>query len=245
MDDIDDEAIIEAVRLHKAIYDRTKNTSRKATDGQWKKIAEELGGDEACIRKRWSCLRDYFLFQHKILLGKKTGKHGKRKKKWPLYDKMTFLIPQLRSRKDIQALTSTGQNSNQNEIDCNSKPTVFHPSDRNKSDLVSIESSVVLPVESDFTEPLAKIQHTVPAKSHKTCLSSQGNVYSFKSDHGNLDDDTHFIMSLLPMMRKLDPLTRLEFRIEVQSLLLRCQKKATSGSSFEPPRKISVWSSQQ
>ncbi|XP_066962858.1 transcription factor Adf-1-like isoform X1 [Macrobrachium rosenbergii] len=243
MDDIDDEAIIEAVKLHKAIYDRTKNTNRKAIDGQWKKIAEELGVDEACIRRRWSCLRDYFLFQHKILLGKKTGKHGKRKKKWPLYDKMAFLIPQLRSRQDIQALTSAGQNSNQNEIECNSKSTVFHPSDRNKSDLVSIESSVVLPVEPDFMEPLTKIQHTAPAKSLKTCLSSQGNFYSFR-DSANLDDDTHFIMSLLPMMRKLDPLTRLEFRIEVQSLLLRCQKKATSASPDEPPRKITVWSSQ-
>ncbi|XP_068202945.1 uncharacterized protein [Palaemon carinicauda] len=240
MDNIEDEAIIEAVKLHKAIYDRSKNTNRKAIDVLWKRIAEELGGDEAFIRKRWSCLRDYFLFQHKILLGKKTGKYARRKKKWPLYDKMSFLIPQLKLKEDTQAVNSIEQSTKQPEEECKYLSNVFNPSERsnNKSEPVRIESC------RDHTEASNFKEQTVPAKFHKIDFRSQGSSVSYK-DHTNLDDDTHFIMSLLPLMRTLNPLTRLEFRIEVQSLLLRCQKRALSGSTDESPKKITVWSSQQ
>ncbi|XP_064085453.1 uncharacterized protein LOC135200763 isoform X4 [Macrobrachium nipponense] len=195
MDDIDDEAIIEAVRLHKAIYDRTKNTSRKATDGQWKKIAEELGGDVENLKCRWCYLRDTFVKKYRILQKKKAGICKKQVTQWPLYEKMAFLVPYMKSPRDpsLKNISSPAQD------------------------------------HLDNNPPVPKTERM---ETLNWC--SESSVPSY-------DDSEHFLRSLLPILKQLDPVTKLEFRLEVQQLLLHFARQAELCSpDAEPNTKIIV-----
>ncbi|XP_066962859.1 uncharacterized protein [Macrobrachium rosenbergii] len=195
MDDIDDEAIIEAVKLHKAIYDRTKNTNRKAIDGQWKKIAEELGVDVENLKYRWCYLRDTFVKKYRILQKKKAGICKKQVTKWPLYEKMAFLIPYMKSPRDPSLKNIPG------------------------------------PVQ-DHLDNNPHVTKTERMEALNWCPESSAP---------NCDDSEHFLRSLLPILKKLDPVTKLEFRLEVQQLLLHFARQAELCSpDAEPDTKIIV-----
>lgn len=55
-------------------------------------------------------------------------------------------------------------------------------------------------------------------------------IQSFK-DMNHIDDHEHFFKSLLPTIRKLDPVSSMEFRVEVQKLLLQYLKGTAENSS--------------
>ncbi|XP_068202946.1 transcription factor Adf-1-like isoform X2 [Palaemon carinicauda] len=195
MDNIEDEAIIEAVKLHKAIYDRSKNTNRKAIDVLWKRIAEELGGDVENLKYRWCYLRDTFVKKHRILQKKEAGILKKQVTKWPLYEKMDFFIPYMKSPRNP------------------SLKNISHP----------------LRNQPNNNSPVKK---TEQMETVNWCP---------ESPISNCDDSEHFLRSILPILKKLDPITKLEFRLEVQQLLLHFARQAELCSTdAEPNTKIIV-----
>lgn len=63
-----------------------------------------------------------------------------------------------------------------------------------------------------------KSEPVVPSKVKKiTVVDASSNT----EDNGDIDDDLHFVKSLVPYLRKLSPIRKLLVRNEIQSLLIR------------------------
>ncbi|XP_001867033.2 uncharacterized protein LOC6050421 [Culex quinquefasciatus] len=89
---VQEEFLIEQVKLHPVLYDKSMKAYRKpgATDSAWSEIAQAFGVKVEDCKKRWKSLRDTFIkyYRQEILAATMPGM---KRKKWVYYELMSFL----------------------------------------------------------------------------------------------------------------------------------------------------------
>ncbi|XP_076062350.1 uncharacterized protein LOC143037697 isoform X1 [Oratosquilla oratoria] len=255
---MDDEKLVLAVQRQSAIYDKRnpKHRNRDALRMMWNECAAELGTDNVDrLKKRWGYLRDYFMKQYRDLKATKPGDGTTKRTKWPLFTVMSFLIPYIEQKeepsnltfpqkfmdmemvvgdcKSSEAISDTEENSVDNnlmqdknieESSCNSKNIQDSPQNQLtscKRPMTTMYSLDPRPKKKLYVEPKAYDLEILAALR--------------KSDE--LDEDDHFFKSLKPMLRQMDPIQKINFRIEVQKLLLQFflpTSSALSSPSLQP-----------
>ncbi|KAK7067937.1 hypothetical protein SK128_004813 [Halocaridina rubra] len=245
---MDDERIIAAVQRRSAIYDKghVKNRNREAIKQYWKEIASELEVTEVeVIKKRWGYLRDYFVKQYKDLKVSQAGETPIVKRtKWALFNTMSFLIPVIEQNESV----STIKTEYKPKIDAVSE---FEESEGEMSDdsflagrdLCAVEEGSCL--SDNLHHNLASnisgnAQHTIRHQSFPGTNGKRPVITSYQSlrpkkmattqlsELETFDDDDYFFKSLKPMLKELHQTQKLEFRIQVQNILLKFLKRETS-----------------
>ncbi|BFZ05941.1 hypothetical protein BsWGS_08981 [Bradybaena similaris] len=210
---MEDEELIRCVQKYSYLYDTSdpKYKSRDSTQGAWAEIAFDLQQKVQVVKKRWAHLRKCFRKQQKCCESLQPEECSAKKKKWPLYDSLTFLLPYMEfGNTTISDVVSETHQCSQLSDDTSEE-----------SISVTFDSQLVETVKSQQNMPLCQ---QPKRKRTKKDLDDQ----FFSAPRGQLEDDDHehFLKSLLPAMRTLNPLAAMEYRQEVQGLLIKYIKKA-------------------
>ncbi|CAG5125799.1 unnamed protein product [Candidula unifasciata] len=211
---MEDEQLIQSVQKASLLYDKSDPMygSRESTQKAWTEVAADLKEPIDVVKKRWTCLRDYFRRQQKNFETLKPEEWSAKKKKWPLYESMTFLLPYMEFSNTT--LTADGVLETHQSLD--------------SGDDVS-EESVSVTFDNQILESARRQQNMFLCQSKRKRTVNDLDHQFFSAPNGQHheeDDHEHFLKSLLPMMRTLDSLAAMEFRHEVQGLLIKYIKKA-------------------
>ena len=165
----------------------------------------------AC-RTKWGTLRDYFFKKYRESKTTKSGQAASKKRKWHLFDAMSFLIPYYCSRETGGNLVYGDllQDDNLDIEETGSQPSPAPP-----------PSDDSLPQET-FKKPQ---QQRKRKSDGSTAAEFNNEILKALKEPEALDEHELFFKSLLPSMRKLSDIQAMEFRIEVQSLLLKYLKQ--------------------
>ncbi|KAL8561249.1 hypothetical protein ACOMHN_047106 [Nucella lapillus] len=217
---MDDERLIAAVRMRGFIYnkDDKNHSNRDMLLAAWNNIAREMGNNvtSAECKTRWASIRDHFRSKHKEMTTTKSGQAATKKRKWHLYDFLTFLIPSC----------STGATSG-------NLPQIIdeHENTSASSDDETSRTSTPTTLQSDqgIAAALPKPRPAVPQKTARSSSSKKDQLsivdkevlQALKEPEKDMDENEHFFRSLLPSMKILDAVETLELRSEIQHLVLR------------------------
>ncbi|GFO32388.1 transcription factor adf-1 [Plakobranchus ocellatus] len=261
------ELLISAVEKRKTLYDRSEPNycNRNFINAQWRAIGSELDCDENEARKRWTQLRDYFQKNHRHQIQKNLNSQSQtsyKKKKWFLYDNMTFLIPHLR---EMGVPTSSGEKKeNHNDLpeEGNQEEDNEDMDDSSSSHASSIslshsqiEQLGLLTSRSDSQLSIKKepwqmqIQETLtsssrieksskPNQSERIIVPNSGQQRMRKRLHDTHsllsaqsdDEDELFFRSLIPKMKRLDMIKKMECQAEILMTVLKYIKSSTYSS---------------
>ncbi|KAK3724262.1 hypothetical protein RRG08_043262 [Elysia crispata] len=210
---MEDETLIMCVQNRSSIYDKRDplHHNMDHIQKQWEAIAQEMGCEVNAVKSRWGHMRDYFLKKRREYQTVKSGQAATGKKKWHLYDTLSFLTP-------IYEQRDTSSNLSQENSGETTQAT------ESLADLES-QASSPMTVRSDTPPPQAPVvPYKRPQKRKRT--ASPGNdvdteiLKSLQLQQPEcLDDDDMWARSIVPSVRSLNHLEKLEFRLEVLRLL--------------------------
>lgn len=193
-------------------------------------------------RKKWTALRDYFKKAHKQLTTVKSGAPAEKKKKWYLYDNMMFLLPHMSDRKTCSNLSDPDTDDDKmSQISDVSIPlsdvSIQGPSTSFQQDIISQAECSASEQAEAATRPATTMNACRKRKakfptSHKDSLDS--DILQAIKSMGETpaqatpepDEDSHFFQSLVPKMKILDPLAKMECQTEIQMLVLKYVRRA-------------------
>ncbi|RVE74225.1 hypothetical protein OJAV_G00019910 [Oryzias javanicus] len=221
---MDDERLILEVEKHNILYDSKhafyKDPVRK--EKAWNLIAKVLDADADTCKTRWRVLRDSFVRNQKKT--NPSGSGGGSLMDWKYKDTISFILPHLQHR-------STKINLEKVLRSEPGTPTSLEEID-NQSVHIKIEDPEPGPsrqVGSTVT-PLPQ-QETQRKKSQKRQLSTiADNLMALLEEpipkqslpESDLDECYYFAMSLVPMLNRMDRITREETKFDI----LKCFEKA-------------------
>ncbi|XP_005094780.1 uncharacterized protein LOC101849913 isoform X2 [Aplysia californica] len=211
---------------------------------------------DATAKKKWAVLRDSFRKHHKKKTTFKSGSGGKGPKKWYLYNNLLFLVPFVDGRST--STTSNLVEGLKNEQEC--QRASFHQEETLDDNLSS--ASPGRPNSSSLEDsrpgpsctPNATIQPLAPLPKKKRPHSQarQDSLSPFdvemlnalkvlqKQRKARPDDDEQFLLSLLPALKSLDPVSKFELRGELNATALkylrRTQQPSQSQGQGHPSR---------
>ena len=169
----------------------------------------------AC-KNRWGTLRDYFFKKYRESKTTKSGQAASKKKKWHLFDAMSFLTPYYCSSVTSGNLVYEDQPED-DDVDIGETESQPSPATQSSDDSAPVTQEI-------FKKPPQQ------RKRKKDCTTtSDFNMEVLKAlkEPEVLDENEMFLKSLLPFMKKLNDIQAMEFRIAVQSLLLKHLKAAS------------------
>lgn len=181
----------------------------------------------AACRNKWGTLRDYFVKKYREAKTTKSGQAASKKKKWYLFDIMSFLIPYYSSRETEGNLSYEEDKLEENE-----------PHD--SSDIESQPSPAPSPVPPSPDDNLTQKTFKKPQQQRKRKgdCNTEFNMEVLKAlkEPEAVDENELFFKSLLPSMKKLNDIQVMEFKVEVHSLLLKYRKQSNKpqNSAAEP-----------
>lgn len=187
------------------------------------------------MKQKWRNIRDTYQRELKKLRNE-DGSLDPYTGKWAYYHKLSFLneivLPKMQMKFGYSAL-NVSQESQNNDSDASEVDGDNDESDSANAFSIKIENSEI-PRKSkfgvtkfnarkrradDFDDPLVEIErHEQPTY-----------IRDFESD---VDDDLCFVKSLVPYMKRLNPVKKLIVRNEMQKLLidqLLCERCRTNG----------------
>lgn len=188
-------------------------------------------------KNRWASLRDQFKKKHREMSTTVSGQAAKKRRKWYLYDFLTFLIPTCSTGEtssnlpDIGDLLNPDQDDNGSLVDqiqeTQSQDTQDHPSD---------DDSLV----SDVA-PLRKNRPIrCSRKGQDTSAIDKQVIDAFREAQNEMpiDENEHFFKSLMPIMKTLDVMQALELRGEIQKLVFSFVKSLKTRETHAPQQTI-------
>lgn len=222
---MDQEILIIAVQKRPCIYDKSdpKYHNREYLRKSWDEISFEVNETskfiflilvfkliylysiplvESC-QKRWRYLRDYYIKQRRLYM----KSDGTRKKIWPFFDMLSFLNPFLQTYAEYT----------DNEI----KDDEYN----NLSANGQMEEELI---NEDFMDEYHQQTSSGTPAAKRTKLSGKLNK---RIEMEQSDDHEYFFKSLLPMARSMDQSKILQFRIEVQQVLMKYINSSNSNYS--------------
>lgn len=170
------------------------------------------------VKTRWGHLRDYFMKKHREYKATKSGQAAERRKKWHLYELMSFLTPLLEPRETYSNMVNIEIDSMQGS------PRALSPGSPGLAPLQTPSPSHTPPPVQTPTPPPSQNSMPPPQRpstKRKSATSDVDLEILQTLKHENDDDDDMWARSLVPSMKKLDHLDKMEFRVEVQASLLR------------------------
>ncbi|GFR76242.1 transcription factor Adf-1 [Elysia marginata] len=231
-----DEALIAAVQKRDALYNKDSNeySKRILIRKQWEEIAVELKTEAEIARKRWTRLRDYFQRSHKNMTSFKSGSAGGKVRKWHLYDALSFLIPFLADRPTTSNIGSQ---------------------DSEEADSIESSSMPPSPISDiNFGQETQEKSHSREQQQQQQCKVSQVRKKKFPHEHmlnssmldmemiqtmkdlGEgvaksirpervYDEDELCCLSLVPKMKELDTVAKLECQAKLNSVVIKHLKQ--------------------
>ncbi|CAH0593990.1 unnamed protein product [Chrysodeixis includens] len=258
------EKLISEVEKRPLLWDRFDNdySNRSAMDAEWQKIADILSRDKNYVKNKWRNLRDQFIRENKkvkvpydnptkpyisyyrgkwayfenMLFLKKASVPNKKTAGYSSTDEVEFLEEEIKEEvidyEDdifIDSATYNSETEINNEVD----ETLTARADESTNGS-STKNDKEVPVEEDASRKRKALESAdAMIKVKKLTIANTPNV-SIDQDQGEIDDDLHFVKSLVPFLKKLSPIRKLLVRNEIQSLLIReslCEKCKASNHS--------------
>ncbi|XP_018008662.1 uncharacterized protein LOC108666328 [Hyalella azteca] len=235
---MDDERVIAAVQCRPPLYDKNhpKHCNRELIRTLWEECATEIGGNIDQVKRRWAYLRDYFTKLYRL-----SKIPSSRRKKWPLFDSMMFIVGDGRDLTEDSGLEETYPMHSQNFSFLshgNQKPSNIMNIENCDSEAVKeeidghenslLEATPTINVKRgrlDFDAYLERGKQDSAYHSTEPFVYMNEKEYTKSFKPEDEDDDLCFFKSLMPMLKKLDDIEKIEFRMAVQNTLLECMKK--------------------
>ncbi|XP_041353601.1 uncharacterized protein LOC121371635 [Gigantopelta aegis] len=222
-----DEQIIWAVQARSTLYDRSdpKYSNRDVIRQLWIDCASELNMEVEQVKKKWTYLRDYFLRQYRLSRTSKSGSSFKRK--WPLFDQMSFLIPYIQPRESKFA--------NLLEEDCQEENDRESTGSIDQSTPVADDISNQFPSRWQSTSFASESIRQTRKRSHSPSGTSLFDTEVLKAlrQADSYDENEYFFKSLVPHMKSLEPIARMQCRLEIQNVVLKHMKEAAACHSAD------------
>ncbi|GFR92748.1 transcription factor Adf-1 [Elysia marginata] len=233
-----DEALIAAVQKRDTLCNKESNeySKRILRRKQWEEIAVELKTEAEIARKRWTRLRDYFQRNHKNMTSFKSGSAGGKIRKWYLYDALSFLIPFLGDRPTTSNIGS--QDSGESDLIESSSMSPFPISDINCGQETQEKSHSREGEEEEEQQQQQQCKVSQGRKkkfTHERMLKSsmldmemiqtmkdlgEGVAKSIRPERV-YDEDELCCLSLVPKMKELDTIAKLECQAELNSVVIK------------------------
>ncbi|RUS91301.1 hypothetical protein EGW08_000915 [Elysia chlorotica] len=243
--------LIVAVEKRPFLYDKTDPgySNRNLLNAEWKKIAEEIGSDEAESRKRWKKLRDYFLKTHRETTTCKSGSAGGKKKKWYLYDRMLFILPFISDRNTASNVTAISSDEDIDNGDDNmsqasstsftfsfsqatSTPDPLPPNTIADSELSEASTSAEEKPQPKFPQSRKRKRTDFEREMLRAVQRLGARKESQKSEE--LDEDEYFFKSLVPKMRRMDITNKIACQGKILNIVLEHIIKSEAASKGSP-----------
>ncbi|KAM3958851.1 uncharacterized protein ACR2FA_007099 [Aphomia sociella] len=243
------DALIDEVEKRPVLWNKRHefHSNRATLDKEWEIVATILGNDKYKVKSKWRNLRDQFLREVKKLIVPKTGTNDQPlitfyRGKWVYFERLLFMKvvaeDQIRKRKKSISEDTDLDSSDQiklEEVDItdNSLSPEYY------NDYMDTYQQIYEPqneeVELETREPSVEV--TISPTIKKENDSSRKRKLP-ENDRGvieeaEVDDDMHFVKSLVPFLRKLTPVRKLMIRSEIQGLLLRELTSENQNSSYQ------------
>ncbi|XP_046998058.1 uncharacterized protein LOC124613399 [Schistocerca americana] len=243
---MDIERLINSVRERSVLWEQKNKYyhNRDFVRQAWNEIAEDCGTDSEVLKNKWKHLRDTFRSELRKPRAERSGDEGGMphfQSNWPWYELMTFLTDIMTPRKTKTNVHHSKRTASQHD-DVPFSPALTEkqsvsPDETNQArssrPSVSSEGSVSM-------RPPSPTLHTNQNKrSKKSTKSELLNIEKQKlklieqqmSKSETQDDSYHFVVSLLPAMRKLSPAAQLRARIKIQQVLLEELEQSTTSTA--------------
>ncbi|KAI4465544.1 madf domain transcription factor [Holotrichia oblita] len=239
--DVDEDKLIIEVNSRPIIFNKGLGDYKKVNkrEDAWKEIATALNtevihcfvSDVNLCKKRWRSLRDGFIKHHRLLRNTPSGAAGGKKKIWPYYNQLEFLIPHVDFKETVE--DSLGE-----LLSAMDQPT-------------NVESQLPLQpeVSDDNLSEHQKTQEHSTTSDKRKLQRNKKRITSEESSEDKLlnilskdtDYDESFLYSLLPIFKRLTPQQNTKARIQIQQILYEIEfdtpayTPQSSHSAFSPP----------
>ncbi|XP_033214735.1 uncharacterized protein LOC117171487 [Belonocnema kinseyi] len=191
----------------------------------WIELASEFQMKDEDLKKRWACIRDTFRRELRKIL-KWSTEAVPYISKWPYFEKMIFLKDTMDARKSFidEAEEEEVENSAENNI-------VFEENFTEKLDMKTIKPAEIPFAFGPYTltqrvisDPL-DFENCSKKRNSKEAGLELENEDSSKSRKNVItveeDEDYHFVMSILPALRKVS--NKLKVRMDIMNTIMAAQ----------------------
>lgn len=159
--------------------------------------------DVNLCKRRWRSLRDVFTKQYRQMKSQASGSAGDKKKPWTFYSNMEFLIPYIEFKETTgnYACQSPVQSQEVSELQTEQLQEMLEPAAEVPEDVPVQPRSSRNQQDRDITEASAmrKRKRSKPMTSECT----EAKILQVLSE--KYDPDEHFLLSLLPSLKRLNP----------------------------------------
>ncbi|XP_046739044.1 uncharacterized protein LOC124407202 [Diprion similis] len=227
----DTEKFIIEIQKRPAIYDVNceEYNDRNAKMDAWDEMCqvmvpnwdgltnEERNTEEKNLRGKWRNIRDYFMKELKLQRSQKAGPAARKRKKYIYFDQLYFLLPTVENKRNVVKKASPHHPDSDSEMD---NPVI------EEYDFPAMQPSTSREynnVSMSMGQP--KMRGRYSTQICETSLNSFDNdIHDILSSHSqpmiqDEDYDRMFLLSLLPMMKQVPDVKKLDVRIQMQQIL--------------------------
>ncbi|XP_018578833.1 uncharacterized protein LOC108916950 [Anoplophora glabripennis] len=216
------DSLIVAVRNNPVIFDKTMSNYKNlnAREIAWKAVGKELKvKDVLMLKRRWRTLRDAFIKQYRLYKLYESGQTRQQKRrKWGYYDQMLFLAPHIESKRpadsSYQEESLNYQYSQMANLDLGDESANM---DFHEVENFSGQSSNQ--AETDFR----KYDYPVGDGSKQQYFAPDGDKQTQLVVVPKQDADEQFMLSCVPILKRLSTRNNMLARMQIQSLLFNLE----------------------
>lgn len=228
-----DICLIQAVEEQPVLYDQKRRDYKvvDARDKAWKQVAQLTGRDVTQCTGRWKSIRDRYV---KVRSKKPSGaSQPDTDDKWNLFKYLAFLEQHIRPRKSQSNFSINESSDAIGSTDAllmdSVSPALSISEGASQSSMPDTSLIVVVPqshledCEQQAPTPCQElcIQNVTPMRRNKRTRDDLDQCIANMILKGSAekDENYHFLMSLLPTLRSLDPEARIQFRLKTMTTL--------------------------
>ncbi|XP_011497804.1 PREDICTED: uncharacterized protein LOC105362149, partial [Ceratosolen solmsi marchali] len=231
---------IEEIGRRPAIYDlRSEEYSdRAAKTSAWEQVCElmvakwrsmsdeEKNAEEKSLRSKWRNIRDYFMKELKLQRMRKGSAAGRKRKKYMYFDQLLFLVPNVESKqRNYRANYTTKCKNVKSEVEMDTyhimqeyeMPLTHEDVSEDYTNNSYDEDQCKYMSVSQFPKSMCETSMAIGADDFPDVISSNSSSQKFKFEDD--DYDRMFLLSLLPIMRRIPEDKKVDVRIQMQQAL--------------------------
>ncbi|XP_048505621.1 uncharacterized protein LOC105684590 isoform X2 [Athalia rosae] len=182
---------------------------------------EERNAEEKNLRGKWRNIRDYFMKELKLQRSQKSGPAARKRKKYIYFDQLYFLLPTVENKNFRDSVQIT-------------KSSPQHQDSDSEMDNPVIEEYDFPPIQPSTSRNYNNVAMNLHESNMRGRYSNQiceaplnsfdNDVHDMLSPHSQPmiheeDYDRMFLLSLLPMMKQVPDVKKLDVRIQMQQII--------------------------
>ncbi|KAF0721124.1 BESS domain-containing protein [Aphis craccivora] len=217
----DPEKLINLVFLRKSIYDFTdkEHSNKIIQDRLWNEISTEMKTSVAECKSKWACLRNSFARALREEKSKKSGSAASRKKKWYLFEEMSFLSSFMMQHKQTLSNLEASGSDDESEATDTEKSTENVDYNESSNEIENEGTNITSLIDRQELQVSSEPVFKKPKKTQsKNSAAEQvaGPMIEFlrsKTNKSAVEDvDLLFFKSLLPDFKKLNGKNQRQFK---------------------------------